>query len=185
MAGVIYVIRHGQDTDNAAGILNGHRDTELTELGREQAGIVAQKLSGHNISKIYSSPLKRANETAIIIASDLGISDITIEPDLIERDFGIMTGKKVVDIPKYSKNNIVGDKVLYFVDPEGAELLPTVLKRARRVLKEIQKARGDNDALIVTHGDTAKMIRAAYHGWTWKEGIMTPYLDNTGIIILK
>ncbi|MBP7769257.1 histidine phosphatase family protein, partial [Candidatus Saccharibacteria bacterium] len=33
----IYIARHGQNKDNAEGILNGHRDRPLTELGRRQA----------------------------------------------------------------------------------------------------------------------------------------------------
>ncbi|MEK9201702.1 MAG: phosphoglycerate mutase family protein [Patescibacteria group bacterium] len=40
----IFLVRHGQDLDNATGILNGKRDTELTELGREQVRKVAEKL---------------------------------------------------------------------------------------------------------------------------------------------
>jgi precorrin-6B methylase 1 len=41
----IYVARHGQDTDNANGILNGRRDEQLTELGKQQAKDVARKMS--------------------------------------------------------------------------------------------------------------------------------------------
>ena len=40
----IFVIRHGQDTDNVRGILNGRRDTDLTDLGRQQAILAGQKL---------------------------------------------------------------------------------------------------------------------------------------------
>ena len=40
----IYMVRHGQDTDNENGILNGRRDTELTDLGKRQAKIVSKKL---------------------------------------------------------------------------------------------------------------------------------------------
>jgi hypothetical protein len=42
----------------------------------------------------------------------------------------------------------------------------------------------DKNILIVTHGDTGKMIRASYFGWTWKKGLQTPYFDNTEIIEL-
>lgn len=40
----IYIVRHGQDEDNQNGILNGHRDMPLTELGKTQAQQLAQKI---------------------------------------------------------------------------------------------------------------------------------------------
>ena len=42
-------MRHGQDEDNAVGILNGHRDAPLTKFGRQQVKITAQKLKDNNI----------------------------------------------------------------------------------------------------------------------------------------
>jgi broad specificity phosphatase PhoE len=181
----IFIVRHGQDEDNAEGILNGRRDTALTELGRSQATAIADKLSSHTITIICSSPLKRAYETADIIAKQLKINEVRKEPDLIEREFGVMTGKRVVDIPKYSTNNIQGDRVLYFVDPRGSELFPDLLKRGERLLSKIQKTYPNDRVLLVTHGDIGKMIRAAYHNWTWQKALATPYLDNVGILELK
>ncbi|KAL3770321.1 hypothetical protein ACHAW5_003449 [Stephanodiscus triporus] len=127
----IYVARHGQDIDNANGILNGHRDERLTKLGAQQANDVARKMSNAGfrfspssshatlsssssfltLSAIYSSPLRRARETAEIFASVLSSSSdcdgynarppptsgtakaVEILDDLIERDFGVMTGQ--------------------------------------------------------------------------------------------
>lgn len=65
----IYIVRHGQDQDNANGLLNGHRDTALTEIGIEQANQIATKIQEANLvfDKIYSSPLQRAYRTAEII----------------------------------------------------------------------------------------------------------------------
>jgi broad specificity phosphatase PhoE len=185
MSGIIYVVRHGQDEDNAAGLLNGHRDTPLTALGRAQATITAEKLLDHGITAVYSSPLKRAHETAAIIAETVGLNEVIVESDLIEREFGVMTGKPIADIPKYSKNNFQGDKVLYFLDPEGAELFPELLMRAKAVLHKIQTLHPTGNVVLVAHGDIGKMIRAAYHGWTWQRALDTPYLDNTGVLELE
>lgn len=43
---------------------------------------------------------------------------------------------------------------------------------------------GDN-ILLVTHGDIGKIIRAAFYGWSWEEGLKTPYFDNTDVIELS
>lgn len=182
----IFLVRHGQDTDNAAGILNGRRDTELTGLGRQQAKQVAEKLRDNGIQIIYASPLRRAYETARIIAEKLGIDEVIVDEHLIEREFGILTGKLLVDIPKYTDKILPADRVNYFLEVEGAEDFPTLLKRGKKILQEIKQRHPDNkNILIVTHGDIGKMIRAAYHGWSWDEGLKTPHFANTGVLELS
>jgi len=181
----IFLVRHGQDIDNAAGILNGRRDSELTELGREQARRIAEKLRDNEVQIIYTSPLKRAYETARIIGTVLGIDEIITDEHLIEREFGVLTGKPVSDIPKYTDKIFQTDRVDYFLEVEGAENFPTLLERGRKILQEIKQEHPSENILIVTHGDIGKMIRAAYHGWSWEQGLKTPYFDNTGVLELS
>ncbi|HSI21359.1 MAG TPA: histidine phosphatase family protein [Verrucomicrobiae bacterium] len=181
----IYLVRHGQNEDNIEGILNGHRDRPLTELGREQARTVAKKLKDNGIQVIYSSPLKRAHETAQIIGSLLGLP-VTVLPDLIERDFGCMTGRPVACIEDLPAHAILPtDGVTYFLEAEGSEDFPTLLERGKRVLAWVQAKHPEEHVLLVAHGDIGKMIRAAFHGWEWLDGLKTPYLDNTGVLELK
>lgn len=181
----IYLVRHGQDEDNINGILNGHRDKPLTELGRQQAHTTAQKLKELGIQVIYASPLLRAYETARIIAAELGIDEVIADDELIERDFGVLTGKPIDDIPKYSTKRFQGDKILYFLDGEGTEDFPALLKRGKKVIDKVKGQHPDEHVLLVTHGDIGKMIRAAFHNWTWEEALKTPYFDNTGVLELK
>lgn len=181
----IFLVRHGQDTDNAAGVLNGRRDTELTETGREQARIVAAKLKDNNIQVIYASPLKRTYETAKIIADELGIDQVIAEAGLIERDFGVLTGKMISDIPKYTDKILPTEKVNYFLEADGAEDFPSLQQRGEMVLNSIRHKHQDQNILLVTHGDIGKMIRAAYHGWSWEQGLKTPYFANTGVLELS
>lgn len=181
----IFLVRHGQNEDNLEGILNGHRDRPLTELGRQQARIVAEKLGDNNIEVIYASPLKRAHETAAIIAERLGLS-VQVDPNLIERDFGVMTGQPVSSILNLPERRVLRtDGVNYFLEAEGAEDFPTLYERAANVLKRIQRNHPNERVLIVAHGDIAKMMRAVYHGWDWKAGLLTSYLDNTGVLELR
>lgn len=181
----IFLVRHGQDTDNAAGILNGRRDTELTDLGREQAKKVAEKLCDNGIEIIYASPLKRTYETARIMATKLRIDEIFVDDYLMERDFGIMTGKPVSDIQKYSGKILKTEKVDYFLEAAGAEDFQSLLERGNKILNKIKKKYPNQNILIVTHGDIGKIIRAAYHGWTWEEGLETPYFGNTEVLELS
>jgi broad specificity phosphatase PhoE len=180
----IYLVRHGQDTDNAAGILNGWRDTELTDLGRSQAKKTALSLVGKGIEKIYSSPLRRAHETAEIIASAIGIDDIVSDDRLKERNLGILTGKPLTDILKYPGEILPTDQVNYILHIEDGEDFPNLLQRAKDVLEDIQKENTDKTVLIVAHGDIGKMIRAAFSGWPFEQGLKTLYFDNAEVIEL-
>ena len=70
----LYLARHGQNEDNANGVLNGHRDLPLTEKGLEQAAEVAQKIkaAGLVFDHIFTSPLVRASRTAEVISKTTG-----------------------------------------------------------------------------------------------------------------
>ena len=180
----IFIIRHGQDTDNAENILNGHRDTELTDLGCEQARDMGNKLKNENIQVIYSSPLKRAQKTASIVGGILEIDKIVICDELIERDFGILTGKPNSDISKYAGDIIVSDGVQYFTEADGAESFSTLFERAKQVLEKITVNQFNRNILIVTHGDMGKMLRAVFNDWTWEEGLKTPRFRHGDVIEL-
>ena len=84
----LYLIRHGESIGNELGISQGQRnDLSLTEKGRDQAKRIAKKLANEKIDAIYSSDLKRANDTAEIIGKSHNILT-TLDKRLRERDFG-------------------------------------------------------------------------------------------------
>ncbi len=184
----IYIVRHGQDQDNAKLILNGHRDKPLTALGRKQAKELAKTLKGLNIdfTASYVSPLKRAKETAEIITKELKINKAKVFSGLIERDFGIMAGKPIADIiPLCAPKVIVTEGVNYFLDPYGAETFPGLLQRAKRVLAEVKRNNKSGNVLLVTHGDIGKMIFAAYYHLDWLTTIKMFYFKNSDALLLS
>jgi len=183
----IYLARHGQDEDNRAGILNGHRNQPLTELGRAQAQELAAYVISHNLkfTKIYSSPLQRACETARCITQALNLPDPEIIPELIERDFGIMTGQPTADIAKMCAPDIIqADIITYFLNPEGAETFPDLIRRAKKLLAEIQARHTDGNILLVGHGDFGKMVYAAYYNLDWREVLLSFHFGNSELVLL-
>ncbi len=183
----IYIVRHGQDQDNAAGILNGHRNQSLTALGKKQARILADNLVQKNLefSGFYVSPLKRARETAAIIAKKLKLKAPRVWPELIERDFGIMTGKPLSDlIILCSPHIIMAEKVNYILKPYGGETFPQLMARARKVLARVRREHKSGNVLLVAHGDIGKMIFAAYYGLSWQKVIKLFYFDNSDALVL-
>jgi broad specificity phosphatase PhoE len=184
----IYLVRHGQDEDNAEGLLNGRRNRPLTKLGVEQATTLAAKIknAGLSFGAIYSSPLDRVYGTAEIISRALSMPSPEILPDLIERDFGIMTGKLVKDIEKICAPDIFkADPVVYFLSPEGAETFPALLERGKKVVAWVRDHHSDGNILLVTHGDIGKMIYAAYYHLDWQRVLALFHFGNSELILLS
>lgn len=184
----IYITRHGQDLDNEKGILNGHRDNDLSLLGLNQAKELASLIAEKSLifDKIYSSPLRRAFQTAKIIAEKLNLSEPEVLPLLIERDFGVMTGKHVSTIEELCCPEIIKtEKVTYFLSPEGAETFPQLLERAREILKIINDKHQDGNILLVAHGDIGKMIYAAYYNLDWRDVLNMFHFGNSELLSLS
>lgn len=184
----IAIARHGQDEDNANGILNGRRDLPLTEVGRQQAQKLAEgmKCIGFTFDAVYASPLCRAYDTATLVASTLGFPKPEVLQSLIERDFGIMTGKPIRDIEKYCGSDIVKtDTITYFLSPEGAETFPVLLERGRQVLAEVEARHRTGSVLLVTHGDIGKMLYAAYYDLPWMDVLTMFHFGNSELLLLS
>ncbi len=184
----IYLARHGQDGDNVNGILNGRRDQPLTDLGLTQAGTLAHEVKNAGISfdAVYSSPLQRAYKTAEIIADVLGIAKPIVMHDLIERDFGVMTGKLVKDIPALCAPNIIqADPICYFLSPEGAETFPQLVARGKKIIAEVRQRHAEGSILLVSHGDIGKMIYAAYYDLSWNAVLTQFHFGNSELLLLS
>ena len=99
---MIYLVRHGESEANIKNRFSGITDVELTELGMEQAIKAGEKLKDKTIHNIFSSPLKRAKNTAEIIADEIGFNkkDIIIDNCLTEVNFGIfenLTWEEIIE----------------------------------------------------------------------------------------
>ncbi len=184
----IYLARHGQNEDNANGILNGHRDLPLTSIGIEQAREVAEKIkeAGLKFDSILSSPLGRALKTAEIISAINNFPLPEVVPELIERDFGSMTGVEQSKVEALCAPDIIKtETVTYFLSPEGAETFPDLLVRAKKLLDELNTVYSDGSVLLVTHGDFGKMIYAQYYGLDWKDVLTMFHFGNSELLLLS
>jgi probable phosphoglycerate mutase len=188
MKNKIYLARHGQDQDNANGILNGHRDQPLTEIGINQAKEVAQKIKEANLKFdiIFSSPLQRAFKTAEIIAETLGNTSPIKEDLLIERDFGIMTGKPVSSIIEICAPNVIEtEEINYFLSPEGAETFQDLINRGKKLLNKLDSKYQNKNILLVTHGDIGKMIYCAFYDMEWKDVLKAFHFGNSEMLLMS
>jgi len=93
----IYLMRHGQTAYNVDDRLRGRADLELTDTGRAQADALGRLFAGLALSRVVSSPLRRAVDTASPVASAAGLK---VEPDdaFNDRDYGEWTGASRSDV---------------------------------------------------------------------------------------
>lgn len=156
----LLIIRHGQSEADLLNVHEGRADFALTEAGKTQAGNMARAVcKNHCITRIYSSPLKRAAETAGYLALETGLS-VEMLDDLMEFQNGLIAGMDRAEaLEKYPPvENLPLHESVY-----GQESKLEFRFRAERALSRILS---ENDAeatvAVVTHGG---MINQLYHAF--------------------
>jgi len=145
----LYLVRHGETDWNAARRIQGRTDIPLNEAGRAQAREAAEMLARQEWDAVYASPLDRAQETARIIAARLGLGDVTIVDELIERDYGQAEG---MDFDELEARYPEG------VHAPGQETRAEVAERVVPALLRIAERHPGERLVLVSHGGA---IRAA------------------------
>ncbi len=172
----LWLVRHGESTWNAAGLVQGQLDPGLSAVGREQAGRCAGLLATRRAPEaIYSSDLRRAFETAAPIAEVFGLP-VVIEPGLRERSLGEAEGTPSALLgPRYS--GIDGVRVADAdAAPEGGESVRQLYERATHAAARIL-ASHDGDVVLVCHGGVVRVVLAWLDG-VGPEEMTWPVVDN-------
>ena len=145
---LILLVRHGETVDNARQIMQGQTQGELNEQGRRQAREVADRLKDEPVDVVLSSDLRRAVQTAEIIARP-HLHAVSTTPLLRERDWGSFTGRFIP--------NLKG-----IVWPDDIESEESLLQRARSFLIYIAATYPGKRVVAVGHGIINKAILAVY-----------------------
>ncbi len=143
----IFLVRHGQTDSNLNRIVQGQHDTPLNDTGRKQARKAAEKLKNSGAELVVSSDLKRARETAEIIASMLGIP-LKTDKRLREMNLGIWEGKTFEEVARDESAKIWSEKPSQW-KIRGSETLFEVQKRMIEAINELSDVK---KAIIVSHG---------------------------------
>lgn len=159
MATTILMARHGETEWNRENRFQGHADTTLNEWGREQARALAERLVGENVAAVYASPLRRAHETAEIVAERLGLEVEAVDA-LREVDVGSWSGLTRAEIEQRFPEGF--RRWLEFGhgwdDGESYEELGT---RVLAALAELARRHPEERVLVVSHGGPMRAAMAA------------------------
>jgi probable phosphoglycerate mutase len=148
----LFVVRHGETLWNQQGLLQGHLDSPLSELGVNQANALADYFSKCDWDLIVSSDLTRAVRTAEIIkrASD---KQILTDKCLRERNLGVAQGFTVKEFgEKYHDESIEFNKGGADYIIPGGESIDQRFKRSITCINGLVERFKGNKIIIVTHG---------------------------------
>jgi broad specificity phosphatase PhoE len=152
----ILLARHGETEWNRLGRWQGHADPPLNELGRSQAETLAAQLRDDGVSAVYSSDLRRASETAAIVAGRLGL-DVTELRALREIDVGSWSGLTREEVQERFPDGFARWRAGEIGhDGETREELET---RVVSAVESIAHRHTDQTVLVVTHGGSIRALR--------------------------
>jgi broad specificity phosphatase PhoE len=147
----LYFVRHGQTEWNAIRRMQGQWNSDLNELGRQQAGINGKFLKQRDIEYMVASPLDRTCQTAQIIDEHLGIK-FDVDDRIKEWDCGEWSGEMWDEVPdKWPAEFAAWQKNQFHYRGPGTENYPDMIGRAKPFLDEIL-ANEYSKIAIVSHG---------------------------------
>ncbi|WHY83915.1 histidine phosphatase family protein [Neobacillus novalis] len=138
----ICLIRHGETAWNANGIIQGLTDTDLNDIGRNQAEACANFLSKQNWDLILTSPLRRAKNTASILANKMG-QNVKVMEEFVEKHYGDAVGSPLINQTSYAE---AGEQSILFK------------KRVLAGFRQLKENYFNKKIILVTHGDVIQVI---------------------------
>jgi len=153
----IILARHGETDWNVSEIFRGRRDVGLNEMGIKQAELLGNYLKDLRIESVYSSPLKRALDTARSIAKHHGL-DVNIAPSLTDFKYGVWEGLTHQEVGnKYRRLHERWLKKPHLVNMPEGESLGEVRERARSVVNRMMSEHSGT-VVLVSHRVVNKVI---------------------------
>lgn len=160
----VIITRHGQTVTNKEGRFCGHAETELTEMGQEQARALGRRLADVQLAGVYTSGLGRAVLTAHLAAGNRELTPV-VDPDLRELHYGeweLMKGTLVARrYPDQHKLMRAEDPLWH---PPGGENVEAVRLRTYAALQRILKRHKNETVLIVSHGTAINCMLSVVMG---------------------
>ena len=180
---MLILVRHGESTANAQGLLLGRTDAALTEKGRGQAASVRQLLAAP-VCAVRTSPLGRARDTAALLNLE---APIEVDERWLEVDYGEFECQPLGDIPAAVWQRWMADR---HFRPDGGETLAEVDERIGAVCSELFAVDGAGardragDVVVVSHVTPIKAAVAwalgADAGLSWRLHLQTASVTRIG-----
>jgi broad specificity phosphatase PhoE len=176
----LHLIRHGVTASNERRIYMGRSQESLSTEGRWQARELARRLQERNLDAIYCSPLRRARETADILAQPHR-QEVRLDADIMELDLSRWQGRPADEIATADAEAWK----IWCADPArlsipGIETFDSLGERVRRFLRSVRRDHPSGSVAVVSHDGVIRMAVMEALGISWDHYRSLP-LDNTSI----
>ena len=181
----IYLIRHAEAEGNLYRIVQGHRDSALTDRGWRQVKALEKRFEGVRIDAVYSSDLHRAMATATAVSKPRGLITQGV-PDLREIRVGEWEELTFGEIARRDAQLLenFGKHMEQWSVP-GAESPQAVLDRAWKFLNRVAAENDGKTIALVSHGYILRLALSKIEGMTLEETGSVPHGDNTAVSLLE
>lgn len=181
----IYLIRHAEAEGNLYRIVQGHRDSTLTDRGWRQVEALRKRFEGVRIDAVYSSDLYRARATATAVSKPRGLP-IQGVADLREIRVGAWEELTFGEIARRDPESLenFGKHMEQWSVP-GAETPQEVLDRAWKFLNRVAAAHDGETIALVSHGYILRLLLSKIEGMTLEQTGSVPHGDNTAVSLLE
>ena len=151
------LIRHGETPWTKERRYQGSTDTLLTKRGERQVQRFASAIKDYNPAIIFSSSLKRAKQSANILASPLNKRP-KIDRRLNELGFGAWEGKTADELMNENEPSFAKWMTGQLVTPKGGESIASLEKRITNFIDDCRKKHDNKKIIVVTHGGVIRMF---------------------------
>ena len=177
----ILLARHGETDWNREGRFQGWADPPLNATGRAQAVDLSVQLMAEELAAVYSSPLRRAYETAEVVAASRGLEPVTVDA-LREVDVGSWSGLSRAEIEQRFPEQYAR-WLDYGQGWEDGETYEQMGDRVVGALQELAEARNGERILAVTHGGPMRAASAFADRVSYAEARRrSPVVGNTAVL---
>ena len=177
----ILLARHGETDWNREGRFQGWADPPLNATGCSQAVELSVELMAEDLAAVYSSPLRRAYETAEVVAASRGLEPVTVDA-LREVDVGSWSGLTRAEIEQRFPDQYAR-WLGYGQGWEDGETYEQMAERVVRALLELAEERDGKRILAVTHGGPIRAASAFADRVSYAEARRrSPVVGNTAVL---
>jgi broad specificity phosphatase PhoE len=156
MSTELYLIRHGETDWNRRNLYQGTTDVPLNDAGREQAEALAERLRGVAFDAAYTSPLRRAADTARAVLRGTGVPLMKVR-ELMELSYGLWQGRSQ-EASGEPELELRWRQAPWTVRFPGGESLEDVRMRGAAAIGAILAAHGGGTVLVSGHGHLNRVL---------------------------
>ena len=183
--GLFYFVRHGETEWNAEGRFCGRTDVPLSEAGRRQARLLGLRVKPLRVIALYSSPLRRALETARIIGEVTGRESV-VDPRLAELNYGAWEGLTLEEI----KGS--GPAIYEAWDQDPGSLAPPegesgeqLIQRVVPFMAEVAQKHAGGNVMVVCHKTVCRLLASHIMGVPLREYRQAVPMENAALNVFE